>query len=804
MHRRTEAVTLVGVGCSAAGVLVFEIVLTRLFSLTQFYHFAFLTVSLALLGFGASGSVLAAFPAIGRGGSRRWALLALAQGVTTLGAYAVTNSIPFDSFAIAWDGRQIFFLIAYYLALAVPFFFGGLVTAALLSGWDQPVPISSARVYGANLIGAGLGCVVAIGTLPLIGGVAVIVVASFLGVAAAIAFGSIASFPSRAVLVSLGALTIGAVIAAVASLGALDPRLSPYKDLSAALRYPGAEVVDSTWESSARVDHIVSGGIRSVPGLSFAWGGTPPPQDGITFDGDDLSPAPLVDPRDAAFAPHVLNSIAFSLHPGGDVLVLEPRGGLDVLIALATGAGTVMAVEGHGPALEAARRAEVPAYRDPRVEVVIEEPRSFVERTGRRFDVVDVALGAPYRPVTSGAYSLAEDYMLTAEAFDGYLSLLAPGGILSAMRWLQTPPSETIRLFGLAAGAVQRAGGDPEEALIALRSYATGLVMVKLDGFTAADVAMVAEFAARERFDVIAAPGRGPSNEYNVLPVDQYGELAARVLADPDEVYRSYDFDISPPEDNRPFFTHFFKWAQASDVLDTIGRTWQPFGGAGYFVLLAFLGLSVLGAALLILGPLLLMARRRDRDGAPGVRVWTVTYFGLLGLAFLLVELPIVQQYILLVGRPTTALAVVLFAILLSAGAGSMLSHLVRWRLAAVALAGAAVVYPRLLSWATGALLPLPLVIRMGIGAIALVPLGFLMGIMFPRGLARLERVAPHLVPWAWGINGTVSVIAGAASALLTLTWGFEFVVIVGAACYAAVAFLAGDAAGEAVTPRRG
>lgn len=795
--------TLAGVGCSSAGVLAFEIVLTRVFSVAQFYHFAFLTVSLALLGFGASGSALAAFPRLGRGGPRRWAVLAFAQGVSTMGAYALINRIPFDSFAIAWDRRQIGYLIAYYLALAVPFFFGGTVIGALLSGWDQPVPLSSARVYGASLIGAGLGCVIAVGALPLVGGVGVIAVASVLGLVAAATFETSNSSPSPALLAGVTAVTVVVLLVSTLGSGVLALRLSPYKDLSAALRYPGATVIDTTWESSARIDHIVSAGIRSVPGLSFTWGGAPPPQDGITFDGDDLSPVPLVDPGEAEFSSHVLNSVAFSLRPGGDVLILEPRGGLDLVIALAAGAGSVTAVEAHGPAVEAARRAGSLAYADPAVEVIIEQPRSFVERTGRHFDVIDVALTAPYRPVTSGAYSLAEDYMLTTEAFDAYLGLMRPGGVLTIMRWLQTPPSETVRLLALAAEAVRRVGGDPERSIIALRGYATGLILVKPDHFTAEEVDAVARFAAADRFDIIAAPGRSPSNLYNVLPEDRYAELAARVFTDPEGLYRSYEFDIAPPTDDRPFFAHFFKWAQASQVLDSLGRTWQPFGGAGFFVLVAFLGLSALGAVVLILGPLLVMTRRRRAGDPSEGLLWTVGYFGLLGLAFLLVEIPLVQHYILLVGRPTTALAVVLFALLLAAGAGSVVSHRMRWRPTAVALALLAVAYPPLVRWMTALVLPAPLAVRAAVGAVALLPIGFLMGVMFPKGLARLERTAPHLIPWAWGINGTASVIAAAAAALLALTWGFQLVVTVGAAGYGAVALLARDPAEESFNLRR-
>jgi len=788
VERRKQALSLIGVGCSAASVLVFEITLTRVFSLTQFYHFAFLTVSLALLGFAASGSVLAAAPTLGRGGPRRWAILAFAQAVATFAAYVVTNRIPFDSFAIAWDARQVWYLIAYYLALAAPFFFGGLVVAVLLTGSDQPVAVSSARVYGGSLIGAGVGCLVAIATLPAFGAVLVIVIAAVLALAAAAAFAALTTIAWRLVLgvVLLTALAAGLLSTALG----LEPRLSPYKDLSAALRYPGSEVVATSWESSVRIDQVSSQGIRSVPGLGFGWGGAPPPQAGITFDGDDLSPAPLVGPDEAAFASHVINWSGFALRPGGDVLVLEPRGGLDVLIALAAGAATVTAVESHGPAIDAARAAGAPVYDDVRVEVVIDEARTFVERSDDQFDVVDIALTAPYRPVTSGAYSLAEDYGLTAQAFDAYLEMLRPGGIVTAMRWLQTPPSETIRLVALAAGAVERAGGRPSDSLIVLRGYSTAVVLVRPDGFDTAEVADVVAFASRERFDIVAAPGIAPTNSFNILPDDQYARLTANVLTAPEELFATYDFDIAPPDDDHPFFTHFFKWSQAGEVLDTIGRTWQPFGGAGFFVLLALLGLSVAGAALLIMGPLLLMNRSIEGRNSAGMRLWTVAYFGMLGLGFLLVELPLVQQYILLIGRPTTALAVVLFAILLAAGVGSMLSQRMPWRATAFLLPVVALAYPLLVEWVSELLLPMPLLVRMAAGAAALVPLGFLMGVMFPRGIAALEQVAPQLVPWAWGINGTASVIAAATAALLALTWGFQLVVTLGAACYAVAALL--------------
>ena len=163
------AVILAGVAASSAAGLIFEIALTRFFAIAQFYHFAFLAVSLALLGFGASGSALTAFPALGRGGPRRWRLLAVAQSVTTVAAYLITNALPFDSFAIAWDRRQILYLLIYYLVLAVPFFFAGLVVAVLLTGRDQQSPIPSHRIYAASLAGSAAGAGAALVALDLTG-----------------------------------------------------------------------------------------------------------------------------------------------------------------------------------------------------------------------------------------------------------------------------------------------------------------------------------------------------------------------------------------------------------------------------------------------------------------------------------------------------------------------------------------------------------------------------------------------------------------------------------------------------------
>jgi hypothetical protein len=715
-----------------------------------------------------------------------------------LGAYLALAAVPFDSFALAWDRTQILWLAAYFLLPAVPFFFGGAVVGTLLArGPGAGVP--SHLVYAASLAGSAAGALLALWITARTGGPGGIALAAAAAAAAAACFGLAASRPTPTRSAALGAIALA--VAALFPPSLLEVSPSPYKALSQVLRIPGTTLVSTRYDDTARVDHLSGSSIRTLPGLSFTHTGPVPRQDGLTFDGDDLSPIPLEAPTEAEFASHLLVSLPFSLRPGGRVAVLEPRGGLDVLVALAGGAGAVTAVEPSSATAAVLRETAGDPYEDPRVVLAAEEPRAWAERTRDHYDVIDLALTAPYRPVASGAYSLAEDYSLTVEAWRALGDRLAPGGMIVAVRWLQNPPSETIRLVSLAAAAARDHDSDPRQAVLVLRSYSAGLVMFKPDGFTAAEVAAARDFAADHRFDLVAAPGLSPAdaNRFNLLPVDDYHTLATALLRGTGAGAASR-FDISAPTDDRPFFDHYFTWHQAGEVLQGLGHSWQPFGGAGYFVLLALLAVAAGAAALLIVAPLAIRTRRPAAENLGGSRTrwWTLGYFGALGIGFLFVEIPLIQRYILLVGHPATALAVVLFALLVASGAGSALSPRLPWRPAAWGVAVVAAAYPWVLTLLSGPVLSLPVWLRIAVGAVLITPLGFLMGTLFPRGVAHLERHAAHLIPWAWAVNGSLSVISAVAAALLALGYGFSRVVWMGAACYAAAGILARP------TPRTG
>jgi hypothetical protein len=288
------------------------------------------------------------------------------------------------------------------------------------------------------------------------------------------------------------------------------------------------------------------------------------------------------------------------------------------------------------------------------------------------------------------------------------------------------------------------------------------------------------------------------ANRYNILPEPvYYRNFKALLESDPRETfYAAYPFEVSPPSDDRPFFGHFFKWSQAGQVFAELGKTWQPFGGAGYFVILALLILAVCMAAVIILLPAPIAYRRAARQGAvpaPDVSldlratIPYLLYFGLIGLAFLLVEIPLIQRFILFLGHPSYALTTVLFTLLFFSGLGSQTSARLPLRHTLGLLAILLFVLPFLLPVLFEYALGLPLPIRLALTILILAPLGFLMGVPFPGGIGWLlrGRLGSPLIPWAWAVNGAASVIASVLAALLALSFGFSWVFRIGALCYA-------------------
>lgn len=803
----------------SVATLAFEINLTRLFSAAQFYHFAFMIVSIALLGFGASGTALTVFPALQREDpKKRLSQLSSAMGVSMLAAYLLTNRLPFDSFSIAWDSRQVWILILHYIALAAPFFFSGMALGFLLNAF----PRSAGTTYAVNLLGSAAGCVIALFAPSYLGGEGMVTLSVALACLAGIT--SLFHIPkfSNSLILALCVLLLFSLfdlalrISGNPSFAFLELRISPYKSLSYALQYPGAQIIHREWNAFSRVDVVRSNAIHSVPGLSYRYLEPLPSLDGLLVDGDDLSPILpssqfSLSSTDSTFVNYLPGAIAFHLQPQANVLILEPRGGLDIFTALALNSDEITAVEINPIIVNIA-----PIYDNPRVQVQVESDRSFLRRVESKYDVIVVSLASSFHPVRSGAYTLAEDYRYTVESFTDALAHLNPDGLLVATRWLQDPPSEDLRLFALAVTALENVNADPRRQIVAFRGFNTATTLIKNSAFTDEELTSIRAFLAGRAFDLTYAPDVRPqeTNQYNVLAESKYYQTYLRLLnSNPrGKFYEEYDYDVRPPTDDHPFFGHYFKWAQAPQVIAEFGRAWQPFGGAGYFVVVALLILAILLAAMLILLPVAIKrhAARRTQN-VTRFPLHNLLYFGFLGLAFLLVEIPLLQRFILYLGNPAHAFTAVLFSLLFFSGLGSRLSDQAPLRTSLAILVILTLLFPVLLPRIFALTLGLPLTMRLGLTALILFPLGFLMGIPFPAGIRLMKREQAEgpedeakgdSIPWVWAVNGAASVVSSILAALLALTFGFNWVLRLGALCYAG-AWITALAARPDVLPRR-
>ena len=780
----------------SAATLTFEITLTRLFSVAQFYHFAFMIVSIALLGFGASGTALMIFPKLGRNDTcRTLGLFGLATGFSILGAYLLTNQLPFDSFSIAWDFRQVGILVLHYIALATPFFFSGMAVGLLLDVF----PKSAGGTYAVNLSGSALGCVFALVAPPFLGAEGTVTLSSGMAVLGALVSLRNASRFRRGAEAPIILLLVFVMIDLVLRLAGhpglpiLNLHLSPYKGYSYAIQYPNAELVFRRWNAFSRVDVVRSGGIHSIPGLSYRYLEPLPPQDGLFVDGDNLS-ALLPGGADMSFSRYLPLALPFELRPKACTLVLEPRGGLDVLNAVTLGAERVTAVESNPLIVEAAEHI----YTQPNVQVILEADRTYLRREQEQvYDVIILSLTSSYHPVRSGAFSLGEDYRYTVEAFQDALARLTPDGLLSVTRWLQDPPSEGLRAFALAVTGLERSGGNPETQIVAFRGYNTVTILVKNGAYTPEELGTVRTFASERAFDLVYAPDINPdeTNNYNILPEPIYYQAFSELLfTKPRQTfYNVYPFDIRPPTDDHPFFGHYFKWSQAGQIMAELGHTWQPFGGAGYFVILALLVLATLMAGVIILLPLAIRRPVEETKGHQQISVVRpLLYFGSIGLAFLLVEIPLLQHFILYLGNPAFALTAVLFTILLFSAVGSQLSYRISHRAAILLLVLLILATPYGLPYIFSLTLGLSLFFRLLLTAFILAPIGFLMGIPFPAGIQWLQTLYANKgtaaglpqIPWVWATNGATSVVASVLAALLALTFGFSWVLRLGALFY--------------------
>lgn len=770
-----------GVFFTALATLLVELSLTRIFSVVFYYHFAFLAISIALFGLGAGG--VFSYVAAGWRGSLYGKLGVLAA----LNSAAVLGSLIFLLTRPGEPGSLTLALV--YFTTALPFFLTGTVLSLIIADTVQKVN----RVYFFDLIGASAGCLLLVPLLNRFGGPnTVIAAAALYAVSAAIWFNLAGKLAGRAGGVGL-ALGLVFLLIYNARVPVIDVRYAKGTRL--------AEERFVKWNSSSRVALAPQRGNGQLE---------------IVIDADAATSIPNIDfaslsEKDRAGLLSQGPGLPYALRPGARTLVIGPGGGYDVARALASGSRDVTGVEINPIIANTIMRERFAAlssglYLRPDVHIHVEDGRSYVRRVRERYQVIQATLVDTWASTAAGAFALSESTLYTTDAFHDYLDRLTDDGILAFTRWGFDPPRESLRVVVLARAALKRLGAhDAAAHIMVLREGApeelarwgnSDTILIARKPFPASDIARIKQMAAAGRIQPLYLPGDSPSNAF--------GEYL--LSRDPSSFFAGYAHDVTPVSDNRPFF---FYTVQPHDIWHFITSASRL--NADYKInravpmLFGLICVSLLAVGLTLALPPLLLGSRLPSHA--GVRAF-LAYFVLIGVGYILIQVALIQKFVLFLGHPTYALTVIVFSMLIASGLGSYYSSRIlagrdaRWRLALLGVAAFVAILAVLAGPMTSGLVGLPLAARVVVTAFAILPAGFLMGMPFPTGLARLDALHKPAVRWAWALNAASSVLGSVAAIFLGIYLGLRETLLVGAACYV-IAALAIHSARRVSAPGR-
>jgi len=737
-----------GVFLISLSALTYELVLTRIASVVMLYHFAFLAVSLALLGMSVAGTYIYLlahrFPK-DRAAQQAFLSCLLFSLSLPLALVMVLKVPPELELSVrSLTTAQGLGFVIIVCAMALPFFFSGLSISLILTHFGD----AASRIYFADLVGASLGCILIVPVMNLFGGVQGVLVVSILGSGAALVFAWVTG-ERRCVY---AALVVGLILGLFTAFNANQGLIGIRQVKGTAEEEP----IYEKWNSFSRVAVYASNPLSEdlerksilIDGYAFTAM--------VGFDGDFAKLEPLR---------LELASLPYHLSDKKDALIIGSGGGSEVLMALLFGSESVTAVEINPLMMDIVdhRFADFSGqpYSRPDVAAVVDEGRSFIRNSDRRYDIIQATLVDTWAASQAGAYALTENYLYTKEAFVDYLQHLTDDGVLAMTRWYVDSPEEMLRMTSLALDALMELQiANPEEHIVVARREYLGSLLVKRTPFTPDELQALEEAGDTYWFALLYTPARQREQIFK-----DFIESTDR-----EDFQRTHGLtcSVSSSTDDRPFF--FF--CEQSDTL-----------------IFLFTIVSLL-AVLLILAPLAALRGRSFRELVADYS-GAFLYFACLGVGFLLVEIILIQRFVLFLGHPAYAISVILFSLLFFGGLGSYLSGWLGLLKRGTCHKGILLSIVLLLglynfgnSWFLQTFTGLDIAHRIGLTVVLLCPLGLLMGMPFPLGIRALHRREPRVVPWAWGINGTLSVLGAVLAAMLSIRFGFTVALLAGQLAY--------------------
>ncbi len=757
------------VALASMAVIAFQLSLMQVLSMVQWHHFASLIIAIALLGCGTAGTIITLM---------RYLLMKHFEGLLPLFMFlcaatmaiavwvAQAGPIRFDSFLLFAESHHVWRLVWTCLIYFTPFFMGSMAIGLSFARFHESI----GRLYCANLVGSGLGGILALGLMRFFTPPAIPAVIAVLPLAAGLLMCG-----SRLLAASacVPAVVIGLIVCHPPGLN-----LSEFKSLKRTLEIPGSMIIQTQNSPYGLMQIVSSPSLRYAPGLSLNYTGDIPVFPGVFRDGEWFGP--LLEPESGEkknILDFTTRALPYAFKKRSRVLVLDAETGTDIIQAVSHGANLIDAAEPNPFAISLLEN-QFSGVSGIRFNIL--NSRTFLMSGTGRYDLIALPTVDSFGG-TSGLNALAENYLLTREAAALMLNRLDHDGVISVSIWHDYPPRNTLKLLATFADALWQRGDDPRMHIAAVRNWNILTLVVKNAPITADESSLIRGFCDRMSFDVTLLPGTRADERvrFNALYDSQWlTDLDMLLSPAGNMLISNYDFNIRPATDDRPYFSQFLTIKSLSRLKAVYGQRSVPFFEIGYMILVLGLAqLSVL-AILLILLPLIRIGWRGK--GRPAV----IIYFGGIAVGYMFIEIVFIQKFILYFGSPIYTAAAVICAMLVCSGAGSAFSARIPRRFI-FPLFFSTVVLIATYAFVLGPLLrvtlPVSLPVKAVLATVFIAPIAFCLGMAFPLGISRLSEEA---VPWAWGINGCLSVVSSVSATIAAVELGFTWVMAIAALAY--------------------
>ncbi|MBW6497057.1 MAG: hypothetical protein K0B09_01580 [Bacteroidales bacterium] len=783
---------LISLGLHSAAIIAFQLSLMQLISVVQWHHFAYMIISIAMLGFGASGTLLAlARKKILKHAHVLVPLLMMLSGVLMMVVFPLsrTGFLQFDVFLLFSGGGGWLALLMNYLIFFLPFFFGALAIGIIFIRQSSEI----GSLYFSNLIGSGAGGLLALWLMAVFFPLRVPLIIGLLPIVSGLLLSDHRSIKWNAPVGAAGLLLALVLFSTNQQL-----QLSEYKALEKTLHLPEAKITHTTPSVYGLVQVVHSSAQRFAPAVSFSYTKEIPGGKAVFVNGDfygHILP-PSANPNE-----HILNfttqQLPYVISDPQNVLCINAGTGVAVSHALSNGVEKIDAVIENRAVVGLMKNDLLQAsgglFQAPGVKAHTLQARNFLARhSTRHYDLIVLPLLEGFGG-TSGLNALREEYSYTLEGFQLMLQKLNPGGMIAVSTWLDYPPRTSLKIPATLVEAALISGiEDPMQHLAAIRSWGTVTFILKKEPLSENDLIAIRQYCNEMFFDPLLLPGLDPKDrqQFNMTGDTQYFEHLDRIMARDPLALEDYGFAIAPSTDNKPYFSQFLRLGSLRHLSEIFGEEQMPFLELGYLTLIITLIQSTILALILIVSPLFALKKSQHKKSA------TLLYFGALGLGYMFAEIILIQRFVLYLGQPVFAVAAVISIMMLFSGLGSRLSQKMnasarRIRSIAMLVAGLLLLFAFVLTPLLQASIALGHVFKITISLLAIGIPAFVMGMLFPLGIRFLDKHNPEQVPWAWGINGCLSVISTSLATLIAVESGFQTVIIIAALTYlfAAIAF---------------